>query len=271
MDAGFDPVIIFPRDSGILFDSFLKEQNADTVFICAPVSAHYEYAKQALLSGCDVFCEKILTADPAKAYELYRIADSEGRVLFTDYIYLYSPSIRKMKELAGSIGRIRHISGEIHQNGKIYGDVDVLGNIGVHMISSAGFITGFGEAGSLRIDETVGDPPVKSIIRYRSGDADIEISASLISDTKTRKITVRGDDGDLFFDMTAASTLVMEKHVSGNVPERQEYSFDEGNNLKNSLAAFSVCLRDHSGSVYGTNRKCSLYTEDLISRFQSKT
>lgn len=257
-DAGFDPVSVFDRHAQIPFEKFLKDAQADTVFICSPVSTHYEYVKASLQSGCDVFCEKMLTADPAKAKELFGLADEKGRVLFTDYIYLYSPSIRKMKELISEMGQLRAIRGEIHQNGKIYEDVDVIGNIGVHMISAAGFLTDFKDvAGSSVKVSGFSEVPLKEcVLDYSVGEISVSISSSLVSDEKTRKLSAYGAGGELDFDMTKEITLVRR-------PELQEYSYDEANNLVNSLRAFCKCMDEPTGDEYALNRTCCSYTEHL--------
>lgn len=257
-DAGFDPVSVFDRHAQIPFEKFLEDAQTNTVFICSPVSTHYEYVKASLQSGCDVFCEKMLTADPAKAKELFDLADKKGRVLFTDYIYLYSPSIRKMKELISEIGQLRSIRGEIHQNGKIYEDVDVLGNIGVHMISAVGFLTDFRDVAgsSVKLSGFSELPLNKCILDYSVGKISVSISSSLVSDEKTRNLSAYGEKGELNFDMTKDITLVRR-------PELQEYSYDEANNLVNSLCAFRMCREDHSADEYALNRTCCSYTEHL--------
>lgn len=257
-DAGFDPVFVFDRHAEVTFESFLAEKQAEAVFVCSPVSTHYEYVKTALESGCDVFCEKMLTADPGRARELFDLADEKGRVLFTDYIYLYSPSIRKMKELLETIGPLKLIQCEIRQNGKIYDDVDVIGNIGVHMISAAGFLTGFDSITepSVKLSGFSEVPLKECILDYSIGEIKVSISSSLVSDEKTRKISVYGASGELDFDMTGDITLIRR-------PELQEYSYDEANNLVNSLSVFSKCLDDHSDAEYSLNRTCCLYTEHI--------
>lgn len=258
-DAGFDPVYVFDRHAEIPFENFLAEKQAEAVFICSPVSTHYEYVKTALEAGCDVFCEKMLTADPVKARELYDLADEKGRVLFTDYIYLYSPSIRKMKELTGNISPIDLIKCEIHQNGKIYDDVDVIGNIGVHMISAAGFLTDFNDAAgsSVKLSDLSEVPLKECTLDYRINETEVSISASLVSDEKTRNISAFGAGGELHFDMMKDITL-------RQMPDLREFSFDEGNNLVNSLSAFRKCLEDPSGDEYALNRSCCSYTECIV-------
>lgn len=264
-DAGFDPVFVFDRHAHIPFESFLEEKQAEAVFVCSPVSTHYEYVKTALQSGCDVFCEKMLTADPVKAQELFGLADEKGRVLFTDYIYLYSPSIRKMKELLEGVGPVKSIQCEIHQNGKVYDDVDVIGNIGVHMISAAGFLTGFGKITELSIKlSDFSEVPLKEcILDYMIGDIKVSISSSIVSDEKTRKISVYGAGGELDFDMTGDVTLMQK-------PDLREFSFDEANNLTNSLSAFRKCINATFENEYSLNRTCCSYTENTAAMTLSK-
>lgn len=262
-DAGFDPVYVYDRKCGIAFETYLKECRTEAVFICSPVSTHNEYAKAALLSGCDCFCEKMLTADPEKAAELFELAEEKGKALFTDYIYLYSPSVRKMKELLDIVGTVRKIEGRITQYGKFYKDVDVCGNIGVHMISSVGFLTDFKKPEDISVSdmEFMDNDLVQCRLSFRAGDIEVDIFQSLISQDKERRITVTGDKGILSFDMNADVTL--------KSPER-DYSFDEHNNLNSSIAAFSSCMANPDSAEYMLNRNCCIFTEEMVALLYKK-
>lgn len=73
--------------------STLLEQ-VDICFVITPLNAHFELAKAALQAGCHTFIEKPATSNAKEYRELLSLAKERNRVLFTDYIYTLSPSIR---------------------------------------------------------------------------------------------------------------------------------------------------------------------------------
>jgi len=78
----------------------------DIVSIGTPGGAHYEPIKQAIKSGCHVFCDKPMTDAGDTAVELYELA--QERNIKTAYAasFRYTPSVLHAKQLveAGAIG-----------------------------------------------------------------------------------------------------------------------------------------------------------------------
>lgn len=276
--AGFDVEYIFTSKDQKSFEEILALSHAEAVFICSPVSTHYEYVRKALVCGKHVFCEKMLTGDLKQAEELFALADQAGKVLFTDYIYLYSPSIRKARELCDRTGPVREIRAEITQFGKFYQDTDVTGNIAVHMISALGYLTDFRKPDSI-FREIVADakfrrdkeaPSMKEAydlpdgqildekIAYEIKGLRAVIRASIVADEKVRRIRTSGFRGDVIFDMMKDPALEAEFY---NDNAKLTYSFDEMNNLKESLRTFSACIQNPTDAEYDLNRQCSLYVE----------
>lgn len=296
-DAGFEELYVYTRGSSISYEQILEDEGVKAVIICAPLSAHYELVKQALLAGKHVFCEKMLTADPEQARELYEIAAAQEKVLFTDYIYQYSPSVRKLVENFSRLKGNISIEAEISQYGKFYEDCGVLENIGVHMLTVIGMLTKFnrnikltdmsfigGENGHhaekelcFNICENSDAPAAESSIDAKAAPAKhsagkkpikVKLVCSIISEGKTRTVTVRGENGFLSFDMMSEETFVSE--ING---KRKVTSFNEGDNLKTSLARFAKYIADIATPVavsampkmgsYEYNKACCLYVEDM--------
>ena len=61
------------------YEELLKKTEADTVYIGLVNSAHYPYAKQALLAGKNVILEKPFTGFYEETKELAQIANSQRR------------------------------------------------------------------------------------------------------------------------------------------------------------------------------------------------
>lgn len=87
------------------------ERKPDVVVVASPHHLHYTHARDALLSGAHVLCEKPLTLDPDEAWDLVRIARERGLHLLVANGYQYLPKVdllrRKIAE--GAIGRIEHV------------------------------------------------------------------------------------------------------------------------------------------------------------------
>jgi len=84
----------------------LLDCKPDVVSIGTPGGAHYDAIKQAIALGCDVFCDKPLTTDGPKAYELYQLAKEAGVKTAFAASYRYMPEIIHAKRLIedGAIG-----------------------------------------------------------------------------------------------------------------------------------------------------------------------
>lgn len=86
-------------------------ENTDIIYIASPHETHYEYAKQALLHGKHVLCEKPFTLKKDQAEELFQIAEEKNRILFEGIKTAYCPGFNKLIDIAcsGLIGNIRYI------------------------------------------------------------------------------------------------------------------------------------------------------------------
>lgn len=88
------------------YDMFLNE--VDSVYIASPHETHYEYARQALLAGKHVLCEKPMVLRENEARELYDLAQQTGLVLMEAIKTAYAPSFLNLLAIAksGRIGKI---------------------------------------------------------------------------------------------------------------------------------------------------------------------
>jgi UDP-2-acetamido-3-amino-2,3-dideoxy-glucuronate N-acetyltransferase len=81
------------------FDSILSNPSISKVAIATPLSSHYYLAKQALLSGKDVFVEKPLCLDKEQAMELAEIAAKKQLILMVGHIMQYHPYINFIQHI----------------------------------------------------------------------------------------------------------------------------------------------------------------------------
>lgn len=120
-------------------DSFEKllEQDIQAVAIASPAVTHYEYTKQALLSGRDVFVEKPFTLDVRHAEELLELADKLHRVLMVGHLLEYHPVVHRLKKLitSGELGPVYYVYSQRVNLGRIRGDENALWSFAPHDIS----------------------------------------------------------------------------------------------------------------------------------------
>nr|WP_277547360.1 MULTISPECIES: Gfo/Idh/MocA family oxidoreductase [unclassified Paenibacillus] len=88
------------------YEAFLDD--VDGVYIASPHETHYEYARQALLAGKHVLCEKPMVLRENEARELYEMAQQTGLVLMEAIKTAYAPSFLNLLAIAksGRIGKI---------------------------------------------------------------------------------------------------------------------------------------------------------------------
>jgi len=80
----------------------------NAVYIASPHETHYEYARQALLAGKHVLCEKPMVFSVREAKELFALAKSQRLVLLEALKTAYCPGFQRLISCAksGKIGRI---------------------------------------------------------------------------------------------------------------------------------------------------------------------
>jgi predicted dehydrogenase len=134
------PSVRTTRDAAEVFAS----PEIDAVAIATPVATHYPLAKAALEAGKHVLLEKPLTSSVAQAEELVALAAAKRRVLMVDHVYLYSPAVRKIKELvdSGQLGDLLFIDSVRINLGLFQHDVNVVWDLAPHDLSIVDHLLG---------------------------------------------------------------------------------------------------------------------------------
>ncbi len=119
------------------FDEVLADKSVDAVAIATPVSTHGELAMAALNAGKHVLVEKPMGATVAEAEAMLALAREKGLTLMVDHVFIYSPPVRKIKQLidAGELGDIYYIDSVRINLGLIQKDVNVLWDLAPHDLS----------------------------------------------------------------------------------------------------------------------------------------
>lgn len=85
--------------------------HVDAVYIATPHETHVELARQALLAGVHVLCEKPIALSVAELQELYALADDRQLVLLEALKTAFAPGFERMVAIArsGAIGTIHAV------------------------------------------------------------------------------------------------------------------------------------------------------------------
>jgi predicted dehydrogenase len=115
----------------------LDDPSLEAVYLATPVSTHYDLTRRALLSGKHVLLEKPLATTVEQAQELAALALERSRVLLVGHTFVFSPPVRKIKELIiqGQVGPIYYIETTRVNLGLFQKDVSVLWDLGPHDLS----------------------------------------------------------------------------------------------------------------------------------------
>ena len=90
-------------------EDLLADQDVDIVYISAVNSAHYKWAKAALLAGKHVICENPCTTQEAQTRELFAMAKERNLFLMEAQKMLFLPAVQAVKAAidSGKLGAIR--------------------------------------------------------------------------------------------------------------------------------------------------------------------
>lgn len=148
------------------YDDLLVDQEVDVVHLTTPNYLHHEQAKQALLAGKHVVCEKPLAMNSAESRELLRVAKEQGLVNAVNFNIRFYPLCQQARSLVqgGDLGDIYIVRGSYTQDWlllpgdwnwrlepELGGELRAVADIGSHWLDLLHFITG------LRVEAVMAD------------------------------------------------------------------------------------------------------------------
>ena len=173
-----------------------REDGIDFVSICTPNATHYEVAKEFLLNGINVVCEKPLCFTVEQAEELVKISKEKDLLFGITYTYTGYTMTKVMKEMIaeGKIGKIATVNAEYVQDWLINeleptegaqenlsvwrkdpaqsGVSNCVGDIGSHIETYVHYVTGLNIKRLLATTNTYGhalDLNSNIIVEYENG------------------------------------------------------------------------------------------------------
>ena len=139
------------------YRAILQDVTIDAVHICTPNAMHSPMAKDALLAGKHVLCEKPLAISGEAAHELVALADQKKLRNCVCHNLRFYPMAQQMRRMvqAGELGRIFVVQGTYSQDWLLYetdwnwridvkagGPARTMADIGSHWFDLAEHVTG---------------------------------------------------------------------------------------------------------------------------------
>jgi len=124
------------------FRELLRNPQIDAIAIATPVHTHYELALAALKAGKHVFVEKPLAPTSEQVRRLIAEADRLGLTLMVDHTFLYTPAVKKIRELVlrNELGEVYYYDSTRSSLGLFQSDVSVIWDLAVHDVSIIQYI-----------------------------------------------------------------------------------------------------------------------------------
>ena len=137
--------------------AILNDRTIDAIHICTPNAQHFPMAKDALLAGKHVLCEKPLATTVQGAEELVALAERQKLRAGVCHNLRFYPMVQQMRSMreAGKLGEILVVQGTYSQDWLLYdtdwnwrvdskagGPSRCMADIGSHWFDAAEHITG---------------------------------------------------------------------------------------------------------------------------------
>jgi predicted dehydrogenase len=252
------------------YDTLLNDPNLDAIAVATSVRFHYTMAKASLLAGKHTFIEKPMAASAAECEELIDIAKSKGLILMVGHTFLYSPAIRKIKEIIANrdIGDIRYISARRLNLGLFQKDINVAWDLAPHDISIILHIMGemphsLNCRGEAHITPGIEDVTMMSL--HFSEQRSAIVQSSWLDPRKVREMTIVGSERMIVYDDVAAQEKIKIYDVRVKRPPHYDtfgefhYAYHYGDiyspfvkqdePLKTETQHFIDCIRDGTTPV----------------------
>lgn len=204
------PYAVVTRD----IEQILTDQSVDLVAIATPVSSHHVLAQRALVAGKHILVEKPLANSTKAAHEICATAKRHGVRVFVDHTFVFSPAVRKMKEIyrGGDLGTGLYYDSTRVNLGIFQHDVNVIWDLVTHDLAILDYLmdgsmprsascTGMAHLGNRHADLAY------LTLRYDS-DFIAHINVNWLAPMKVRQVLLCGDRRMLVYDDNSASEKI---------------------------------------------------------------
>lgn len=238
------------------YNDLLSNPDIKAVAIATPAVSHYEYAKDALLRGKDVYVEKPLALTVKEGQELVGLAEKSERILMVGHILQYHPAVIKLKELiaAGELGMIQYIYSNRLSIGKLRTEENILWSFAPHDISVLLMLLdeeplSVAAYGGSYLNKGIFDTTLTTL-EFRNGVKG-HIFVSWLHPFKEQKLIVVGSKAMAVFDDVSSEKLFLYPHTinwkDGKIPVAQKadhivIATEKAEPLRSELEHFITCI-----------------------------
>ena len=187
------------------FERLVSDPKIDAVVIATPVRFHYDMAKESLTAGKHTFIEKPMAASVDEARKLVELADENNLTLMVGHTFIYSPPVRKIKEIvkSGDLGEIQYISSRRLNLGLFQTDINVSWDLAPHDVSIILYILeetpiSVNCQGKAHVSPDIEDVTNMTLSFANGGFATIQ--SSWLDPNKVREMTFVGSKRMLVYD-----------------------------------------------------------------------
>ena len=209
------------------YKKIIEDPEIDAVHICTPNNLHYKMAKEALLAGKHVVCEKPLAMKSSEAEELVKLAKEKNLAAAVHLNVRFYPLIHQAKRMVenGDIGTIFAINGSYQQDWlfldtdynwrlepQYSGDSRAIADIGSHWFDTIEFITG------LRANDVCADFATFHPIRKKPLKAIETYSGKMLKASDYEDVPINTEDYAtvlLRFDNNAHGSITVNQVAAG--------------------------------------------------------
>ena len=256
------------------YEKFLG--NVDAVYIASTNETHYEYAKQALIHGKSVLCEKPLAFTKRESMELYDLALKNHVVLMEAIKAAYCPGFQQLLNvvLSGKIGKIKDVEAcftriaNIHSRERTdpkYGGafLEYSGNVLMPIIKILG--TDYQSVTFDSFDNELGtDDYTKIQIRYKDAMATAKVGMAVKSEGQ---LIVAGTEGYVIAQSPWWLTEKFDvRYENETIVEHYEPRF-VGDGLRYEISEFIAKIRGTGEKSYKLTAKESISITGIVEKF----
>lgn len=280
----------------------IADREIDAVVVASPIPSHYGLIMEALGAGKHVFAEKPLTVKYNEAMDIAKLAGKQGLMVFTDYIFTFSPAVLKMIELMkdGAIGRVTGAVFHVRQLGH-FSRHSVYVDLACHLLAVLDMITPLDNLRFNRLDLVTRNGFVETgLLDFTSRAVPFDLNGKaeqagrsnhgcrwreeMVTDKlkaggifisfnhpgKVRNLTLYGDRGTLVYDMMEEKPLKLlnyrvDRDRSRDASEKSltEFAFDEFNTVKEVVNGFHRVLTGEAPSNLDMSLRVTRVLEEI--------
>jgi predicted dehydrogenase len=225
-------------------EDIINDPTVDALAIATPVQTHYEIALRSLEAGKHTWVEKPLTDSSQTASKLIDAAKKAGVQLHVDHTYIYTPAVKKIKELIenGELGDFRYFDSVRVNLGLFQHDINVVWDLAPHDFSILQYCIGkkpVAVNATGKVLEKYGTKDIESIAYISVHFEDntmAHFNVNWVSPVKIRQIIVGGSKKMLVFnDMSADEKLKI---------------YDSGVNIENREEIYDTLIQYRTGDMH---------------------